>query len=269
MNDIDILKACINEGNFHLAIKKADEILEHDCNNVQVLLTKAGLYEVINDIDNAKQTYEKVLEIEPEHAGAKDALINISNNEQKIIIDEYRRSNASNLYKHILKPLLIIILLILGIIFIYLHPSKEEMLCNSNLKCNIKHEFLGFLKYYTGIELGADSKLSAHKTCSYLGRRSCTGTPCVVHVNIADKYGKIRHPFIYYYTGYDQEVEYYSTAEDLIKYETYLFNSYLQNPKTNFRMVPRSGNSFILFMAIGFVSIMAIAYTCRLLGIIK
>ena len=59
---------------------------------------------------------------------------------------------------------------------------------------------------------------------------------------------------------------------DIIKFidgEIYNFNNYLKNPSQNFYLKPQSGDAFLVFIIVGFLSVMAIYYVCKFLGIIN
>lgn len=168
-----------------------------------------------------------------------------------------------------LKLFLIIILFMLGIIFIYLHPSNEEMVCNNNLECNVLHEFLGFIHYNSTIKLNSSSQIFASSNCRYFRDRMHTGTACTVHINITDKYSQEKKPFIYYYAGYNKQIGNNINIEDFIKSEKYNFDRYLKNPNIGFNLSPLSGDFFIEFIVIGFLSIMLLYYVCHFLGIIE
>ncbi|MGM0567939.1 MAG: tetratricopeptide repeat protein [Elusimicrobiota bacterium] len=56
------------------AIKEFQTALDYDCKNTDVLYSLAVTYETSNDYDRAKETYQKVLGIHPEHTLARKHL---------------------------------------------------------------------------------------------------------------------------------------------------------------------------------------------------
>ncbi len=81
MNDKDKIQIHIEKGKFYFsskkykeAIKEFKQALEHDSENSEILYSLAVSYETSSDYDLAKETYQKVLFLDPEHELARSHL---------------------------------------------------------------------------------------------------------------------------------------------------------------------------------------------------
>jgi Tfp pilus assembly protein PilF len=61
-------------GNYDLAIKEFKDALKLDKNNIDVLYSLAVVFESSNHLAEARETYLKTLEIDPNHKLAKEHL---------------------------------------------------------------------------------------------------------------------------------------------------------------------------------------------------
>ncbi len=81
MNSKDKIQIHIDKGKFYFSSKKYEEAikefknaLSNDKDNAEVLYSLAVSYETNSDYDLAKEAYQKVLLIEPEHELARSHL---------------------------------------------------------------------------------------------------------------------------------------------------------------------------------------------------
>ena len=152
------------------------------------------------------------------------------------------------------KLLIYLFCFILILIYIFLHPSKEVMTCNADLKCTITHTYIGFIDIKTRINLDKNSQIIPKDNIRSCSRRygseprTCSH---VIHLQVSNQKGKLIKPFISYYMNYDSTFE--DKSLDIMQYEINQFYKYLNNPNNKYCIETTSGNYLLLYIIIGTV----------------
>ena len=153
------------------------------------------------------------------------------------------------------KLLIYLFCFILILIYIFLHPSKEVMTCNADLKCTITHTYIGFIDIKTSINLDKNSQIIPKgnvRSCSRIRLNSASRTCShVIHLQVSNQKGKLIRPFISYYMNYNSTFE--DKSLDIMQYEIDQFYKYLNNPNNKFSIETTSGNFLLLYTIIGTV----------------
>ena len=151
------------------------------------------------------------------------------------------------------KLFIFLLCFILFFIYIFLHPSKETMTCDKNLKCTVSRTYIGFVDIKSQINLSENSYINPKDSirgCSGIkynpGPRTCTH---VIHLQILNKNGKLVKPFIGYYSGYESRFE--DKSLDIVQGEINQFKRYIKNPNSQFYIEAPTGNYLLLYTILG------------------
>lgn len=154
--------------------------------------------------------------------------------------------------------ILLLCILLIGW-YIYLHPSKETMSCNSNLTCTVNRTFVGFINFKSEIQLNQTSYIYLKDHVRHCSRPSSGICTHVVHIFVSDKNWKLKPPFIYYYIAYD-DTDSEKSAEIIMQNEISSFNEYIKKPENGFYIEPASGNLLLIYTIIGTIFVYIIYY---------
>ena len=243
--------------NVNLILKETKKLLVEFPNNIKLMELRLSAYDYKGDRKNALKLCHEILKLDRNNTKAKGVLLYGDNfNMAKFDRNEAIESFIFKLFTN-KKFLLALCFIFIGW-YIYLHPSKETMNCDSNLKCTINHTYIGFINIKSELFLNKRSYIYPKdyvRTCHRYTHGICTH---VVHIHISDKNGQLKSPFVYYYLGYDDDITDKST--EMMQREITSFYEYIKKPEKEFYLEAASGNALFIFTILGTIFVFLMYY---------
>lgn len=225
--------------NINLILDETKKLLIKFPNNIKLMEIRLYALDYKGDRKNAIKLCYEILALDNTNAIAKDILlygtdVNMAKFDKEAAIEDFTFKLFTNK-----QFLLLLCVLLLGW-FIYLHPSKENMYCDSNLKCTISRTYIDFINVKSEILLNKRSYLYTKDQVKKCYRRTSDRCTHVVKILLSNKNGELESPFIYYYLAYNNDITDKST--EMLQGEISNFYDYLKKPEKGFYMETDYGN---------------------------
>lgn len=130
--------------------------------------------------------------------------------------------------------------LVIIILFVYLHPSKEYITCDINYSCTIRQEYLKVFRIEKDFNLSINANIETNiYNIPFWFMSADISDNYYIKINFIDKDIRIK-PFVYYIDIQKSE----DLANDYAKNLSSDFNQYIKNPQKGFKIESKASSIY-------------------------
>ncbi len=237
-NDLNALKikaeVLLRNEQHDLSISLCNELIKKYPNDVEILNIKAMAYFYNSKYIECLEILDEILKIDPKNVDAR-GLKKIT----KLLNEPDKTTKGIDFISKNKFAIIVFVILFL----IYIHPTNETMVCDSNYSCTVEKEFINTFKDKKEIKLSKNSTFT-YKTYYIPSKHSGSYNMYVYFDN--------KNPFIMYFDSSKDrnrlEERFLRKQADFYKYQT--------NPKNGFEIESYADN-FVCYIWLGIFLVVA------------